>query len=359
MAFRIVAADSTPGALLLVPSDQVPATLGRYTCGNSMRAWKMDEKHIVKLLWVVRACLLAVLAYAGFEVVATHLHLGRILGPDTACGDQFAANKQAAPPVTRTPSDYTAIIERNLFVGTDNVGNSQSVLNPSQTLGSLASAEELGLRLVGTIAGGPAASRAIIQDTKSNTTGVYKTGDAVACLVGSPNTQTRRAETPHIDAAPQAGVTVEAIHRDAVILHHEGRSLVLRLCAGTGADNKSNSSKDKPQRAKDAYAASPANAQPQPRLDRAESVAEIFRKAKIEPYVKGNRTEGLRITGMENIPMAQVLGLQNGDVVQSVNGQPLTSKQKAFQILMKAKTQSKVDIQLLRDGKNKELSFNL
>jgi len=37
----------------------------------------------------------------------------------------------------------------------------------------------------------------------------------------------------------------------------------------------------------------------------------------------------------------------------------LTSKQKAFQVLMKAKTQSKVNLQLLRDGKSKELSFDL
>jgi len=75
--------------------------------------------------------------------------------------------------------------------------------------------------------------------------------------------------------------------------------------------------------------------------------------------VNNDRTEGLKITGLESFPMAQALGLQNGDVVQSVNGQQLTSKQKAFQVLMKAKTQSKIDFQLLRDGKSKNLSFNL
>ncbi len=54
-----------------------------------------------------------------------------------------------------------------------------------------------------------------------------------------------------------------------------------------------------------------------------------------------------------------MIGLRNGDVVQSVNGQQLTSKQKAFQVLMKAKTQSKIDIQLLRDGQSRNLSFDL
>jgi type II secretory pathway component PulC len=88
-------------------------------------------------------------------------------------------------------------------------------------------------------------------------------------------------------------------------------------------------------------------------------VAEVFRQATIEPYVKNYRTEGLTISGLEKIPMAERFGLQNGDVVQSINGQQLTSKQKAFQVLMKARTQSKVDIQLLRNGQRKGLSFDL
>jgi hypothetical protein len=324
-----------------------------------MGAQKMNEKHILKLLWVVKACLLAVLAYAGFEVVAIPLHVSRALGPRPASGDQRAADNPLVPPVACPSSDYTAIVERDLFGGANDVGKSPAVLRPSQMLSTLGSAEELGLRLVGTLAGGPAASRAIIQNTKSNTTGVYRTGDRIVCPAGSPDTPAQRPDMSPPEAVRPASVTVEAIHRDAVVVRQEGRSLVLRLCAGRDADNKNGSSKDKPPRAKDDPAPSPAGVPPLPRLDRAEYVAEILRKAKIEPYVKNYRTEGLRITGIENIPIAQRIGFQNGDVVQRVNGQPLTSKQKAFQVLMKAKTQSKIDIQLLRDGQSKELSFDL
>ena len=95
------------------------------------------------------------------------------------------------------------------------------------------------------------------------------------------------------------------------------------------------------------------------RSDQAGYVTDIFRKATIEPYVKNDQTEGLKITGLENIPMAEMFGFKNGDIVQSVNGQQLTSKQKAFQVLMKAKTQSSIDIRLLRDGQSKNLSFKL
>ena len=187
------------------------------------------------------------------------------------------------------------------------------------------SAEELGLRLVGAIAGGPAISRANIQNVKSNTTGVYRIGDTVA------------------------SATVEAIRQDAVVLRHEGRQLILRLHTG----DRRATSNPPPKAGPQAEAEKPAPAGKQTALPpvKADYVAEVFRKATIEPYVKNNRTEGLRITGLDKIPMAEMFGLKNGDIIRSVNGQQLTSKQKAFQVLMKARTQSKVDIQLLRNGK--------
>jgi type II secretory pathway component PulC len=88
-------------------------------------------------------------------------------------------------------------------------------------------------------------------------------------------------------------------------------------------------------------------------------VEEVFRKATIEPYVQDGQTEGLKITGLEDTPLTKLFGLRNGDVVQSLNGQTLNSKQKAFQVLRKARTQSKIDLRLLRNKETKELSFDL
>jgi len=295
----------------------------------------VDEKRFVKRLWMAKALLLAALLYVGFEAVTNQLHLVAVLDPGTASGDPRAAARVPASPEARLPSDYTEIVRRNLFAETDGTENRPAVSSGSKTHDSMPSAEDLGLRLVGAIAGGPAVSRVNIQNVKSNTTGVYRIGDTVA------------------------SATVEAIQRDTVILRYEGRDLRLRLRSGTAADNKSDPGKDEQRHAREPVplgtAGTPAISSPA----RAEYVAEVFHKATIEPYVRNNRTEGLKITGLEKIPMAEKLGLKNGDVLQTVNGQQLTSKQKAFQVLMKAKTQSKVNMQLLRDGKSKELSFDL
>jgi len=287
----------------------------------------MNEKRFIRVLWLIKVSLVVALACVGLRTITGHLDIGAF-DPGTVSGDERMPDVEPVKIAARSRADYTEILQGNLFSGTDDAGES----GRSQILDSMPSAEELGLRLVGAIAGGPAISRANIQNIKSKTTGVYKIGDAVA------------------------SATVEAIRQDAVVLRHEGRQLILRLHTGAAGSDKESSGNAEPPTGEEVR---PTGDRPALPSMKADYVAEVFRKATIEPYVKNNRTEGLRITGLDKIPMAEMFGLRNGDVIQRVNGQQLTSKQKAFQVLMKARTQSKMDIQLLRNGKSKDLSFGL
>lgn len=288
----------------------------------------MNEKRFIKVVWLAKAALIVVLAYAGFRTITGRLHFGAF-DPAVVSGDERTTEVPPTTVRTQSRSDCAAILRGNLFAGPDDAVLPAET-DPSQAMDSMPSAEELGLRLVGAIAGGPAISRANIQNTKANTTGVYRIGDTIA------------------------SARVEAIQQDAVVLLHEGRQLILRLHTNAAGDKE-------PQTAAEPQAEEkPAPASKQVALPavKADYIAEVFRKATIEPIVKNDQTEGLKITGLDKIPMAELFGLKNGDVIQSVNGQQLTSKQKAFQVLMKARTQSKVDIQLLRNGKSKDLSFD-
>jgi type II secretion system protein C len=308
----------------------------------------MDQKRSAVILWFAKAALLAILLYVGFGAVTHRLPLVKIFDPSTAGGEQQASDAPATMPQEHSPSDYAAIVERDLFTEAERADTSRVSVSHPSALDMMPSAEELGLRLVGAIAGGPSASRAIIQDTKSNATASYRMGDAVAPATGGS----------------EARALVKTIQRKAVVLRYQGRDLVLKLHAGVVAGNSALSAgaadKENVRAGGPPEAESPvsADAQTTP-FQRGGYVAEVFHKATIEPYVNQGETQGLRITGLENIPMAALFGLKNGDIVQSVDGQQLTSKQKAFQVLMKARTQSKVDLQLLRDGRSKSLSFDL
>ncbi len=286
----------------------------------------MNEKRFIRVMTLIKVALVVVLAYAGFRTIMGRLEV-RAFHPGAVSGGEHRPDAEPTPTATQSPSDYTAILQGNLFSTTQ--GAAPTGAGNSPAMDSLPSAEELGLKLTGTLAGGPAISRATIQDTKNNTTGVYRIGDTIA------------------------SATIEAIQRDAVVLNHEGRNLILRL--RSGADPAPSENKDPPVEEKAAPAGTERATLP---FIKADYAAEVFRQATIEPYVKNNRTEGLKITGLDKIPMAEVFGLRNGDVIQTINGQQLTSKQKAFQVLMKARTQSKVDLQLLRNGKSKNLSFD-
>lgn len=192
--------------------------------------------------------------------------------------------------------------------------------------------------MLGTVSGSPVVSRAIIKNLETHKPGLYRTGEVVA------------------DAS------IESIEKDAVILVHSGQRKVLKLnIAGGHNENKSQpiSSKSINKKSEAVKASLQDEEAPIEVRTKIKHVEAILKKAVIEPYIVNGKIEGLRITDLEKISIAKDLGLKNGDVVRGVNGHRLTSKQKAYQVFKKARTQPTMSIELLRGDKTKKLSFNL
>ena len=293
----------------------------------------MNEKDVSRLFWVVKALLAAMLVYVAVRAVVAPLHLGDVFEPEATSGDERALKVAQVNCEPHDPIDVSAILENSLFAEEDSSGSPPR--GHDDPASSMMSAEQdLGLRLVGSIAGPPTTSRAIIEDTTANTTRPYKTGDVVA------------------------SATIESIQPNAVILRHKGLRKVLRLHTGTTADSPPADRIGAQGRVNVPESRSARRERPAPSA-KLGYVEDLFRNATVEPYLEDGQPLGLKITGLENTPVAGMFGLRNGDVVQTVNGQQLTNKQKAFQVLQKARTQSKMHIQLLRQGKSRDLSFDL
>ena len=294
----------------------------------------MNDRQMSKLFWAVKATLVAALLYVAVEAVITPFQLDAGFKPKAVAGNERPQNEipTEAPPQARP--DYSVILDNDVFTGSGQATASESTSAEPPTVVALPSAEKLGLRLRGVIAGSPVTSRAIIEDTATKVAIPYKIGDRVA------------------------SATIESIEPDRVILLHGGRKAVLQLHVGAAPAEQNPLASNKTPEVAPPSPAALDRQQPQPSV-RLGYVEELFRKATIKPHIKDGRTEGLKITGLEETPLTKLFGLRNGDVVQTVNGQNLNSKQKAFQVLKKARTQSKIDLQLLRDGKAKELSFDL
>jgi type II secretory pathway component PulC len=87
---------------------------------------------------------------------------------------------------------------------------------------------------------------------------------------------------------------------------------------------------------------------------------EVFlENMKVAPYIVNGKKEGLCITGLDDLDMARNFGFENADVIQTINGQMLTNKQKAFQVLKKGRSQSSLNFRLLRNKQKMDLSFEI
>lgn len=233
--------------------------------------------------------------------------------------------------------DYSTIVKQNIFAEAETP--SAASLFPQVGANQMPPAEqELGLTLLGTVAASPPLARAIIREAKSNTPGLYRPGDVVAAA------------------------RIESITKDTVVLRHHGQRKVLTLGTREAEHKSTKTQPATPQNTKtesqpaDAGSSADATASPGVELAGLES---ILKKAVIRPYSVNGQMEGLRITALDKIPAAKDMGLRNGDIIRSVNGQHLTSKQKAYQVFKKARSGAGISIELLRGDEIKRLSFLL
>jgi S1-C subfamily serine protease len=60
--------------------------------------------------------------------------------------------------------------------------------------------------------------------------------------------------------------------------------------------------------------------------------------------------EGIRIVGVRPGTMAARFGLESGDVVQAVDGKPLTTPDAALELVGRLRTATSVSVQILRKG---------
>jgi general secretion pathway protein C len=290
---------------------------------------------IRKVLFIGKLVLLTVLSVV---VVRTAVVLWRSAGGGTSNSPADIEDATARKPTGRADDltkDYSAIIKQNVF-SPARLSSMHKSLWESGAATMVPSAEgELGLVLLGTVAGSPVVSRAIIQDTENKIPQLYKIGEIVA------------------------GARVQSIENNAVILLHNGQSKILRLQVGRNHSQSNVQTTQSRIGSEIAEAAKSGTRVIEVAPEPAGYAETMLSSAVIEPYSVNGKAEGLKVSGLDNLPMARQIGLKNGDIVREVNGHQLTDKRKAYQVVKKAKTQPSVSVELQRDGRTQELSVPL
>ena len=294
--------------------------------------------YIRKVLLPFKLALVLVLSFVIIRTVIIPRDSAGIVTPASAVGTENISANRAENPARTAVKDYSVIAAQNIF-GADSSDTEDESLQVNKFDGVVQLAEEeLSLELVGTVCGKKAVSRAIIINTKTKLLGMYKTGQNIG------------------------EARIESIEEDAVILFHNGQRKMLMLNR-TGRDNKNNTQILSPvaisETGKFVGPVLPVKQSLDETPTKRSHLETILTKATIEPYLVDDLVEGLRITNLETMPVAKAFGLKEGDIIRQVNGHRLTSKQKAFQVFKKARSEATMSLELLRDGETKELSLTL
>ncbi len=237
--------------------------------------------------------------------------------------------------------DQNSILKRNIFypAKTEPV---QKVIQPNSQPPKTTAKKQIELHLLGTVAGSKDVACAVIEDMKTKVQDIYRIGDVIQ------------------------GALIEKIERNRIVLLNDGVEEILNLyVAGNEPVYTAKQTGEAPAAIAEpnipgkVYSPDESEINKKTFLAKIGGIEAVLKAVKISPHTVNGKTDGLQITGLENLSMARFVGLENGDVIQTINGQNLTDERKAFQVLQKARALSSMDIQLTRGTQKKNLSFKI
>jgi len=265
------------------------------------------------------ALLAAIAALAGLGVNAgLRVRLAGSLPVDDT------AATPTAPPLPPL-ADFAVIAERDVF-------------NPGRTGGATTGGGTFRLRGVGLHGG---AATAAIEDTAAHRQDLYRVGDAVA------------------------GATVAAIDWDRVTLARGGAEEVLEL-ARPDTTEPAGPTIDVPVRTADArddrIRQTGANAFVVDRREltgAADNMSALMTQLRAVAEERDGRPAGFRLFRIDDDSLFRRLGLQNGDVVQRVNGTAIADPSALLGFLGRLKTEPRVAVDIVRGGTPRTLVYDI
>lgn len=87
--------------------------------------------------------------------------------------------------------------------------------------------------------------------------------------------------------------------------------------------------------------------------------ADLLTKVKPELYRDASgKVAGITAADIADVPLAKQLGLENGDVLQTVNNEKIDSEQKVLEMVQKYQDAGSFRIGIMRNGKQKIITYN-
>jgi len=270
---------------------------------------------------------LAVVIYCGVDIFYT-LAGSKLTGVKTEQMTTKHLMETATLEKRRAFDHYLAATNRELFGAVEDFGSGSSELK-AEDLEPTA----LKIALLGTVSGDRQNAVAVIQETTKRTQSLYKEGDTIQ------------------DA------TVIKILRGKVILRVGNKNQILTM------EETSTSSRKRPGARSSNRRSAPAQPGTTITLDRSmvskslENMNELISQVRVRPHYKDGEADGLMLSQVRPNSFFSKMGLRNGDIIQGVDGDPITSPDEIMDLYEELKEGSSVSLQIGRRGQNKTLNY--
>ncbi len=90
-----------------------------------------------------------------------------------------------------------------------------------------------------------------------------------------------------------------------------------------------------------------------------ENQADLMRSARIVPEQENGKIVGIRLFGVKQDTLLGMLGMENGDRLQTINGFDMTSPEKALEAYARLRTADHLTVQVGRKGNALNLDYNI
>mgnify|MGYP006294473983 CR=1 FL=1 len=89
------------------------------------------------------------------------------------------------------------------------------------------------------------------------------------------------------------------------------------------------------------------------------NMSKLATQARIVPSFKNGKANGFKLFSIRPDSLYAKIGIQNGDIVQQINGYEINSPDKALEIYSKLKDAQTITVDLLRRGKSRTMTYNI
>ncbi len=288
---------------------------------------------IQRVILLVNLTLIAIGAYflAGlvYQVAGTQFNPAETEHPAqaVAAGTRSDGNRSLAA--------YRPILQRDLF------NTQKTPVQPVQKSDvNLENMEEtkLNLKLWGTVTGQSHQSYAVIEDSQKREQNLYRVGDSVQ------------------------NATLKMILRSKVVLSLNGKDEVLAMeeIAPSGKSGSPRTRTPSIARPETGDVRTQRVSLRRSMIDNAiQDVSKLMTEIQIQPHMEDGVAAGLSLSNIKPNSIFRRMGLRNGDVLKSVDGQEIQTVDDALRLYQNLKSASDVSVRISRRGQDRNISYNI